>query len=37
MRKLDKNPDIMKKASQYGIFYYEIAEKLGVSNFDGGD
>ena len=32
MRKLNKNPDITKKAAQYGIFYYQIAAQLGIAD-----
>lgn len=32
MRKLDKNPDITKKAAQCGVFYWQIAMELGVGD-----
>lgn len=32
MRKLDFNPEITQKAAQCGIFYWEIAQKLGIGD-----
>jgi hypothetical protein len=32
MRKLDKNPEVTIKATQYGIFYWQIAMKLGIGD-----
>lgn len=32
MRKLAKNPDITEKAAERGVFYYEVAERMGIAD-----
>lgn len=32
MRKLNHNPEITQKAAKCGLFYYEIAEKIGIAD-----
>ena len=32
MRKLDKNPDITQKAALSGIFYWQIAKRMGIAD-----
>ncbi|HWQ73304.1 MAG TPA: hypothetical protein VN370_13410 [Desulfitobacteriaceae bacterium] len=32
MRKLENNLDITKKAAQCGVFYWQIAEYLGIAD-----
>ncbi|WP_298202113.1 hypothetical protein [Desulfosporosinus sp.] len=32
MRKLDKNPEITKKAAKNGIFYWQISQHIGIAD-----
>lgn len=32
MRKLDFNPEITQNAAQCGVFYWQIAQKLGIGD-----